>query len=43
MKPNVVTKDEKKIIGIEARTSNSVEANPQTANNTSVVAEVFPS
>jgi predicted transcriptional regulator YdeE len=31
MKLNVVTKEEKKIIGVETRTSNSVEANPQTA------------
>ena len=31
IKPNVVTKDEKKIIGIEARTSNSAETNSQTA------------
>ena len=30
MKPNIVAKDEKKIIGIKARTSNSAEANPQT-------------
>src|SRR3954447_22529825 len=31
MKPNMVTRDAKKIIGIEARTSNRSEANPQTA------------
>lgn len=31
MKPNVITREEQKIIGIEARTSNVAEANPQTA------------